>query len=131
MPTLLDHHIAHDPDGIALTDESGAVSWSDLGERVNRWMRLFTQRGLDVGDRLACVIGNRREAFEVLLACLHTGVTAVPVNWHLTESEIAHILSDSDSRTVIVEDVYAETVTRAVLTAGTCKRSPSNRCSRR
>ncbi|WP_083734524.1 AMP-binding protein [Actinomadura sp. CNU-125] len=71
MPTLLDRHIAHDGDGIAVADDDGALSWARLGERVNRWSDLFARRGLRPGDRVACVLGNRRETFEVLLACLH------------------------------------------------------------
>jgi acyl-CoA synthetase (AMP-forming)/AMP-acid ligase II len=107
MPTLLNDHIAHDGAGTAIVDFGGAVTWSRLGERVNRWIDLLTSRGLGPGDRLACVLGNRRETFEVLLACLHTGVTVVPVNWHLTEPEIAYILADSGSRALVVEESYA------------------------
>jgi long-chain acyl-CoA synthetase len=107
MPTLLNDHIARDGDGTAIVDGSGALSWRRLGERVNRWADLFTRRGLGRGDRIACVLGNRRETFEVLLACLHTGITLVPVNWHLTEREIAYILRDSHSRALVAEDAHA------------------------
>jgi acyl-CoA synthetase (AMP-forming)/AMP-acid ligase II len=114
MPTLLDDAIAADGGEVALVDDHGAVSWSQLGERVNRWIDLLASRGLGRGDRLACVLGNRRETFEVLLACLHAGITVVPVNWHLTEPEIAYILEDSASRALVVEPVYAAVAAGAV-----------------
>ena len=107
MPTLLNAHIAHDGEATAMVDDNGPVSWSELGQRVNRWIDLLASRGLSRGDRIACVLGNRRETFEVLLACLHTGITVVPVNWHLTEPEIAYILSDSGARAVVAEAAYA------------------------
>ncbi len=121
MPTLLDEYIIEGGSETAIVDDAGQVSWSALGERVNRWMALFATHGLGVGDRLACVLGNRRETFEVLLACLHSGITLVPVNWHLTAPEISYILSDSGSRAVVVEPDYAETTGRAVrMSTGTC-----------
>lgn len=106
MPILLNDHIARDGTGTAIADGSGALSWQRLGERVNRWMDVLAGNGIGRGDRLACVLGNRREAFELLLACLHTGVTLVPVNWHLTEPEIRYILADSGARALVVEPAY-------------------------
>ncbi|MFF5207122.1 AMP-binding protein [Streptosporangium sp. NPDC000396] len=121
MPTLLNDYIAEDGAGTAIVDDGGAVSWSRLGERVNRWIDLLAGRGLGPGDRLACVLGNRRESFEVVLACLHSGITVVPVNWHLTEPEIAYILSDSGSRALVVEEAYAQVAGSAAARAtGTC-----------
>ncbi|RSM78879.1 AMP-dependent synthetase [Amycolatopsis sp. WAC 01375] len=114
MPTLLNDYIAEDGTGVAIVDEAGAVGWRLLGERVNRWIALLRDRGIGEGDRLACVLGNRRETFEVLLACLHSGITVVPINWHLTDPEIAYIVSDSGSKALVVEPSYAETAGRAV-----------------
>jgi acyl-CoA synthetase (AMP-forming)/AMP-acid ligase II len=103
MPILVNDHIARDGAATAIADGSGALSWQRLGERVNRWMDVLAGNGIGRGDRLACVLGNRRETFELLLACLHTGVTVVPVNWHLTEREIRYILADSAARALVVE----------------------------
>jgi acyl-CoA synthetase (AMP-forming)/AMP-acid ligase II len=120
MPTLLDDHIAHDGTATAIVDDRGALDWSRLGERVNRWSDLLTRRGLGAGDRLACVLGNRCETFEILLACLHSAITVVPVNWHLTEPEIAYILADSGSRALVTETAYAPTAGRAVAGTPSC-----------
>ena len=114
MPALLNDHITRDGDDIAITDGRGPVSWNALGDRVNRWTNLFTHHGLRPGDRVACVTGNRRETFEVLLAALHAGLTVVPVNWHLTEPEIAYIVSDSGAKALIAEQQFAAVADRAV-----------------
>ena len=117
MPALLNEHIARGGDATAIVDDLGGISWRGLGERVNRWIGLLAGRGLGRGDRIACVLGNRRETFEVLLACLHTGITAVPVNWHLTEPEIAYILNDSGSKALVVEPAYAPVAAAAARAA--------------
>lgn len=113
MPTLLNDYVAESGGDVAILDDRGAVSWRELGERVNRWGDLLTRRGLGPGDRIACVLGNRRETFEVLLACLHSGVTLVPVNWHLTAPEIGYIVADSESRVLVTEAAHAATAAAA------------------
>lgn len=120
MATLLNDHIDHDADAPAIVDDGVTLSWRQLGERVNRWVDLLTSQGLGSGDRLACVLGNRRETLEVLLACLHTGVTVVPVNWHLTEPEISYILSDSGSRALVTEQAFAVAAGAAARSATDC-----------
>ncbi|MEV6815952.1 AMP-binding protein [Micromonospora sp. NPDC051296] len=98
----------------ALRDATGELDWPGLDARVNRWIRLLRAQGLRVGDTMAVVCGNRRETFEALLAAIHTGVTVVPVNWHLTAPEIAYQLADSASRLVLAEPAYAAVVGEAV-----------------
>ncbi|MEV6304174.1 AMP-binding protein [Actinoplanes sp. NPDC051861] len=113
MPTLLNDQVAQDGHAIAMLDADGAVTWRELGARVNRWMDVLTRTGVRNGDVIACLLGNRRETFEVLLAGLHLGVTVVPVNWHLTAPEIAYILADSGSRVLVTEPAYASTAAAA------------------
>lgn len=115
MPELLQDQITGRPDEVALRDDDGALTWRQLGERVNRWAGLLSGSGLAGGDRVACVLGNRRETFVVLLACLHSGLTVVPVNWHLTAPEVAHIVADSGARAVVVEPTHVPTVSAALL----------------
>ncbi|WP_262403105.1 AMP-binding protein [Actinomadura sp. CNU-125] len=44
-------------------------------------------------------------------------LTAVPVNWHLTDGEIAYILADSGSRALVTERGYLSATARAAETA--------------
>lgn len=114
MVVMLTDPLAGGAGGPALRDSAGELDWSALDARVNRWVRLLRAENLQVGDTMAVVCGNRRETFEVLLAALHTGVTVVPVNWHLTAPEITYLLSDSASRLVLTEPRYAAVVAEAV-----------------
>jgi acyl-CoA synthetase (AMP-forming)/AMP-acid ligase II len=120
MPVLLNDYVASDGSQTAIVDDRGPVSWRVLGDRVNRWIGVLTGRGLGRGDRIAFVAGNRRETFEVLLACLHAGITVVPVNWHLTEPEIAHIVSDSGAKAVIAEQQHVPAASGAVKNCPAC-----------
>ncbi|HKT00944.1 MAG TPA: AMP-binding protein [Rugosimonospora sp.] len=103
MAGLLSPQAARDPGEIALVDDGSAATWSELDGRVNRWIHVLRGAGLAAGDRVAVVCGNRREAFEAALACLHAQLTLVPVNWHLTAPEIRHIIEDSGCRALVVD----------------------------
>lgn len=118
-PALLAARITATPDAPALADEGGVLTWAQLGERVNRWRALLAGAGVSSGDAVALMLGNRREALEALLACLHAGITVVPVNWHLTAPEVAYLLTDADARLLVVDPPRAEVGAKAAADAGT------------
>ncbi|WP_309090867.1 AMP-binding protein [Phenylobacterium sp.] len=85
-----------DPDGRTRT-------FSEVNANANRLVRLMRQAGLAAGDAVALVSSNRAEFVEVLAACQRGGFRITPVNWHLTEGEIAYILNDCEAKAVFCE----------------------------
>jgi long-chain acyl-CoA synthetase len=57
---------------------------------------------LQPGDRVAMAMKNCPEFYEVLFACWHAGMTAVPMNAKLHAKEFAYILEDSQARACFV-----------------------------
>jgi long-chain acyl-CoA synthetase len=98
----------------ALVDDEGMVTWGEFDERVNRLIHALRTAGLRAGDTISIISGNRNEWFEVAFACSNSGITFVPVNWHLVASEIAYILEDSGSRAVVAGHRFADEVARAL-----------------
>jgi long-chain acyl-CoA synthetase len=80
--------------------ERTVLDYAGLAERVARLAGGLTQRlELAPGDRVALVMGNVPEYVEVLFACWHAGLAAVPVNAKLHPSELRYILDHSGART--------------------------------
>lgn len=92
------------PDQLALVDGARTLTWAQLDKRVNRLSQVLLSAGLGPGRRLAILMGNRAEFVEVQGACLQTGTTYVPINWHLSADEIAYILDDCDATGLIVDN---------------------------
>jgi long-chain acyl-CoA synthetase len=90
-------------DAPALIDERGETSWRDLDDRVNRLIHVIRSHGIQPGERVALLSGNRREIFEVFAAVAHCGMVVVPVNWHFAPEEVAYVVDNSGSRLLIVE----------------------------
>ncbi len=118
MARLLQRLVASSANRPALEDDNGAWSSHQLDARVNQWMWALRERGLGRGDRVAFVAGNQRETFAALLACMHTGLVVVPVNWHLTATEIAYLLADSGCGAVICDEARLPVTAQAIDIAG-------------
>ena len=101
-------------DEMALVDDDGLRTWAELDQRVNRLVHSLRAAGLAAGDTISIVSGNRNEWFEIAMACANSGITFVPVNWHLVGPEIAYILDDSDSKAVFVGHRFVDEVARAL-----------------
>ena len=96
---------AHEP---AVIDASGVTSWSELNDRVDRLIHVWRAHGVQPGERVALLSGNRREVFEVLMAAAHSGVMVVPINWHFAADEVSYVVDDSDSKLLILDPAYAD-----------------------
>jgi len=108
-------------DAPALIDERGTTTWRQLDERANRLVHALRSAGLEVGDTVAVLCGNRRELFEILVAAGHTGLVTVPLNWHWVAEEIAYVLDDAGVKALFVDaqfsTVGAEAAARASVDA--------------
>jgi long-chain acyl-CoA synthetase len=101
-------------DELALADDEGSVTWRALDGRVNQLIHALRSAGLGAGDTISIVSGNRNEWFEIALACANSGITFVPVNWHLIAPEIAYVLEDSGSTAVVADVRFVDEVAKAL-----------------
>ncbi|MFI0348860.1 AMP-binding protein [Actinomadura sp. 9N407] len=117
---------AHPERPAFLDTGSGTVSYGDLHADVNRISHALRALGLEPGDTVATVLGNRPEFLTLLLAAMQSGLYFIPVSRHLTAPEIGYILSDSGAKVVITESAFAAAVTAA---AGEAAIKPEGRLS--
>ncbi|HEY6822054.1 MAG TPA: class I adenylate-forming enzyme family protein, partial [Burkholderiales bacterium] len=92
------------PDRPALAVGKRAVlTYRELARRVSCLsFSLKNKYGLKQGDRVALAMRNCPEYYEVLFACWHAGLTAVPMNAKLHPKEFAYILEDSEAKLCFV-----------------------------
>ena len=102
------------PDGLALTDGDRSYGWAELADRVTRIAHLYRgELGLRPGDHAALLMENRTEAIELVLAAFFAGIWLTPVSKHLTEEEIAYVLTDSGARVTLTDPTHEATVRAA------------------
>jgi long-chain acyl-CoA synthetase len=120
MAELLASMAKHRPEKIALIDERGSTNWADLDTRVNRLVHALRDLGLGPGDTMALMGANRREAFEITLAAMHTSLIVVPVNWHWVADELAYVLSDAGASILFVDDLHLAVAEEATYDIDPC-----------
>jgi len=91
--------------GPAVTFEGELRSFAELRDRALRLARGLRGAGLEPGDRVAVLMGNRHEWPETLFALAALGAVCVPVNVLLTGREVRHVCADSDVRCLIVDEL--------------------------
>jgi long-chain acyl-CoA synthetase len=79
-------------------------SYRELARRVARLAAGLTAKfSLQPGDRVALAMHNCPEYWELLFACWHAGLTAVPMNAKLHAKEIEYILANSGAKACFFE----------------------------
>ena len=91
-----------EPDRPALICDEQVVTYSAFDERTTRAARVLADRGVGVGDRVAIMLPNGIEFFEVWAAANKVGASIVPVNWHLKADELDYLLADSGAAALVV-----------------------------
>jgi long-subunit acyl-CoA synthetase (AMP-forming) len=103
------------PDDVAIRtlDDSYAITWSELRDRVRAIAGGLAQLGVGKGDVVAILLNNRPEFIPADLAAVALG--AVPFSIYQTASveQIEYQLSDSGARIAIVESMFVERLAEA------------------
>jgi long-chain acyl-CoA synthetase len=87
------------------TEGWSVLTWEDYARSVRRMAAGLVGLGLDAGDRVGILSGNRAEWHQSDMAVLSAGAVTVPVYPTNSSSQVAYVLSHSGCRAVVVEDI--------------------------
>lgn len=111
-------HARRTPEATAVECEGRTVSYRALDRESSRAAHALLTAGLSTGSRVAYLGKESELYYELLFACAKSGTVLVPVNWRLTTPEVDHILRDSGSELLFVEEEFLAAVPeRAALPA--------------
>lgn len=89
--------------------KSVRLTYAEMGRRVPRLAAGLVAAGqLQRGDRVALLLKNCPEYWELLFALWHAGIVAVPVNAKLHAREVAWILENAEAKLAIVSAALAD-----------------------
>jgi len=80
------------------------LNYGELGQRVRALVISLHEAGIKYGDKVGVFFPNHPDFIAAFFAVVHAGATVVPINPLLKADEIAHILSDSEARGVILHE---------------------------
>jgi len=86
------------------------ANYRELSSRVAALAAGLRARGLAAGDRVGLAMKNCPEYYELMFACWHAGLAAVPINAKLHAKEFAYILENSGAKIAFVTPDLESTV---------------------
>ena len=99
----------HDPAHVALVDPEGRrLTAGELLAEANRLVHGLRAVGLQQGDRVAAVLPNGAPMVALYLAAAQAGWYLVPINHHLTATEIAYIVQDAEAKAFFGAERFAD-----------------------
>ncbi|MFZ2238212.1 MAG: AMP-binding protein, partial [Gordonia amarae] len=110
----IEQYARRDPAAVALSDGSTSWTWAQLNAHLNRTVNWLLAQQVPQGQRVAVMGTNSAHVALAHLATTYAGLSAVPVNYHLTADEVGYILRDAAVHTVLCSADVAATVRAAV-----------------
>ncbi|MEU9884248.1 long-chain-fatty-acid--CoA ligase [Sphaerisporangium sp. NPDC051011] len=96
-------HAARRPDVPAIICAGRELTYAELHRESNQVAHAVQAAGLPPGARVAYLGQESIHYYEVLFGCAKSGTVLVPINFRLAADEVQHILRDSGSRLLFVD----------------------------
>ncbi len=118
MALVAQTRLAIEAGGVALADERASLSWRALSDIIDRAANGLTSLSPAQVRRIGVFAHNSAETVLAYLAALHAGVSAIPINFHLTADEVAYMLRDGEAGLLFVGPETADVGLEAARSAG-------------
>ena len=100
--------VSGNPDGEALICGERRMNWRDVAQASARIATGLREQGLQRGDRIALLLGNRIEFPLAVFAAAQLGLVTVLLSTRQQTPEIAYVLSDCGAKLLIHEAALAD-----------------------
>lgn len=98
------HWAQQKPDAPVITFNERVISWAEFNRSVIARAADLARSGVHKGDRVACLLLNRPEFYEVFWACQRIGAIFVPLNTRLAAVELHEIMRDAEPALLLSEN---------------------------
>ena len=118
-------HATRTPEQIALIFDDRVYTYEALAARsaqLAAWLQ--HERGLAPGARLAWLGFNTPDLIALLFACARIGVVLVPLNWRLSDQELASIVADAGVALAVIDNSCADRALALAAVPQVMARSP-------
>src|SRR6056297_1784363 len=111
VPEFLDRARTHYGDDEAVVATTGErFTYSELGERADRFSAALAERGIEKGDHVAVLDPNTHYHLESAYGIMQLGAVHTPLNYRLTPEDYEYILSDAGVDAIVADYAYAEKI---------------------
>ncbi len=99
---------ARNPDGEALVAGERRLTWRQTEEIARQYAANFRRIGLQAGDRIALLVGNRLEFVLALYGAAYIGAIVVPLSTRQQKPEVAYCVNDCGAAALLYDEELAD-----------------------
>jgi crotonobetaine/carnitine-CoA ligase len=103
LGALLERQAAAYPDRVLLRDEDGDCTYAEMRDAAARLAATLAGHGVERGERIAALTDRAIPLVELWLACAWLGAVLVPLNTETRGPRLAHALTDSEARILVID----------------------------
>ncbi len=95
-------------DRVAIRDERGDVTYTELDERTNALANAWREQGMKPGDGVAVLVRNHRGFLEAVFAAAKLGAKIILLNTSFAGPQIREVAEREGTDLLVYDDEYAE-----------------------
>ena len=108
LPGVLAAAAGRYPDRIAIHDDDGSITYSELWDRSQRIAGALLARGVGEGTRIGLLCRNHRGFVEWLVAASATGADVVLLNTGFAAPQLAAVVRSEGVGVIIHDDEFTD-----------------------
>ena len=102
---IFENQVEMHPDRVILYATDGEFTYSELNEKANRIAHSLIKKGVGPEDRIMFILNRDSNVMASVFGILKAGAAFIPVDSEYPSERIEHVLTDSESKFIIVDDV--------------------------
>jgi acyl-CoA synthetase (AMP-forming)/AMP-acid ligase II len=109
------------PRQVAIIDDAGQITWTQLAEQINQLTQALKDRGVAPGDSIAVLSRNHRYMVLAMVAIMQVGGRVLLLNTMASRSQLGELVEREGASCVIVDQEFlevAQDVDRSLLVLG-------------
>src|SRR3954462_3393936 len=101
------------PDGVAIVDEAGSLTWERTHRRSNALARALRDEGVVEGDGVAIMCRNHRYFIEATMACAKLGAVALYLNTAFAGPQLSDVMEREKPVALIYDQEFTDLLSGA------------------
>ena len=102
---IFEKQVEMHPDRVVLYATDGEFTYDELNKKANRIAHSLIKKGVGPEDRVMFILNRNSNVIASIFGILKSGAAFIPVDSEYPSERIEHVLTDSESKFIIVDDV--------------------------
>lgn len=94
------------PHQLAIIDDAGEITWSELSEQINQLTQALKSRGIEPGDSVALLCRNHRYMVIAMVAIMQAGGRVLLLNTMASRSQLGDLAKRESAKLVVLDQEF-------------------------